>query len=76
MLHNTAINQYNLLTIETCYFGTQGKLPGQYPNFPGQHKHFEDNSRFSRSRMNPELSLEQYYSTSYVDRSKYKAWTL
>lgn len=47
------------IRIEERNFGTDGEVPGQTTNFPGQHRQFNGNSRFSRKRMKP-LHMSRY----------------
>lgn len=81
--HCTAISKYNLELKEGC-FGTKGTITRQKFNFTGQHRHFKDNSRVSRTTYEIldftgwiwTLLLYSRKSSKLVDILEPKCWAL
>lgn len=50
-------HQSKQLRIKKHYFATEGKVSGQEPNFPGEHRQFQNHPRNSRMNSTHEVKL-------------------
>lgn len=53
-------HQSKQLRIKKHYFATEGKVSGQEPNFPGEHRQFQNHPWNSRMNSTHEVKLYTY----------------